>query len=1400
MRHNLEEKNIERLQAENSRLQVLLKGSEEKLKRSESLRHQLAMVVDGTLAGSWDWHLESGAVTVNSQWAAMIGYSLGELEPVTIGTWQALCHPDDFMQSKALLDRHFSGESEFYEIELRMRHKNGQWIWVLDRGKVFQRDEEGRPLRMVGSHQDISARKNAEEKLRQERNLFMGGPVSVFRWRNTPGLPVEYVSPNIETLFGYSSHELIGGTLGYSSLIHPDDLPRVQAELALFSADLFCTSFEQEYRIIRKDGTELWVYDFTVITRDEQSRITHYEGYLLDNSSRKRSEASLAFNRKFEWIVSSLANRFINVSAGDIDAMINEALKIIGEFVQADRSYIFQYYDNQRLMDNTHEWCAEGVEPQIDILKQLPTDDFSWSTKKIARNELIIVPRVSDLPDEAASEREILQQQDIQSLILIPLVSGTIPFGYIGFDAVREERQWPKEAASVLTLAGGIIANALQRKQVEQLIQSELDLALRLNASSSFEETLKSCLQTALDISGMDCGGIYLISETDNSLILAYSQGLSDGFVSESFCYLPDSSQCRLVANGSAIYSRFREMNTNPSESILNEGLKAIAVLPVISKSRVVASLNVASHSLDQVPEFARKALETVASHIGAAIVQATHEEKIATANRNFASLFDTIDDMLFIIADDGTILHTNAASTASLGYSQDEFRGMHVLDVHPSGRREEAGRTLQQMLSGQANACLVPLRSKSCEHIPVETKITHGTWDGKPVLFGISRNITERIKNQSALVESERKFRELTEFLPLPLFETDLQGKVTYINLEVKKFFGLSRDDLQQGVSAFSFCTFEELDIALENQKKILAPGYVPRGNEYNIIMKDGSRRSVLLYSSPIRLGDRVSGVRTTVVDLSELKRAESALRESALLKRVSEEFKSIIDNIPGAVYRISSSGAIRFLSVPNSSSPAVELLSGLSGSLEEVISLIHAKDRQIVIDSYQQLCQEPASQVITYRVGLNGSKVRWIEDRKTSVFSEDGVFSGIDGILFDITDRVMAQEENRQLESRLRSTQRIETIGTLAGGIAHDFNNILTPILGYAEMGLLSLPDHDPLQEYFSEITKAAERARNLVAQILSFSRADERTPSVVGVQAIVKEALKLLRPSIPSTITIEQMIDNTCSNILADPSQIHQVIVNLCTNAFQAMEESGGVLSIDLREILPDAGMLKMLSRLSARRYLQLSVTDTGTGMDEATMERIFEPFFTTKSVNKGTGLGLSVVHGIITSYNGEIAVDSKPGKGTAFRIYLPVINESAEEETSEKPFGKGNASILFVDDEQASVRMMTMMMTKLGFTIRALSSPLEALELFRHNSERFDLVITDLTMPDMTGIELARQLHEISPQLPVILMTGYGKDLESTIPLSRYGICRFLKKPVNLALLASTINDVICSNNA
>lgn len=432
-----------------------------------------------------------------------------------------------------------------------------------------------------------------------------------------------------------------------------------------------------------------------------------------------------------------------------------------------------------------------------------------------------------------------------------------------------------------------------------------------------------------------------------------------------------------------------------------------------------------------------------------------------------------------------------------------------------------------------------------------------------------------------------------------------------------------------------------------------------------------------------------------------------------------------------------------------------------------------------------------------VMWRVRDADGTERWLMSKGTPYRDSDGNVTRYVGIVIDISDRKAEEEKNEYLESRLRNSQRLETIGTLAGGIAHDFNNILMPILGYAEMGVIGDPSEDALNEYFTEIMRAAERAKNLITQILTFSRAQEVTRSVMSVQDAVSKALKFLRPTIPANIRIEQHIDQSCSNILADPTQIHQVIVNLCANAFHSMEESGeGVITIALREVVADNSLVRIFPKMVAgQQYVQLSISDTGCGMDEGTMARIFEPFFTTKPVNKGTGLGLSMVHGIVIGHRGEITVESTPGKGTTFNVYLPVIDEQIVDQVLETAPSPGNCSVLFVDDEPASLKMMTVMMHKLGYRIKALASPLEALELFRQDPRQYDLVITDLTMPEMKGVDFAEAIHEITPRIPIILMTGYGKDIEYIKPMQHYGISRILKKPVKMGRLSSTINELL-----
>ncbi len=1256
----------ERLHRENEALREKVTALEKRASSLEKSERNLKRVLDATHAGSWDWEIKTGKLAVNEEWAAMIGFTLEELEPITINTWVERYHPDDLAIYNQLLEEHFSGKTEHYEMKARMRHKLGNWVWVLDRGKVFERDAKGNPVRMIGSHQNITQKKESERAVEESRH--------------------------------------------------------------------------------------------------------------------------------FELLVSELSNQFITLHYENIDELINSTLRLIGKFVLADRSYIFQFRNELALMDNSYEWCAEGIEPQIDQLQEIPTDMTPWWMEHIKNNRVIHIPRVAEMPAEASAEKEILEPQGIKSLIVIPLIAGSQPFGYIGFDAVSQERHWQPEIISVLKLAGSIIASALQHKQIEQFIKKELDLAIRLSQSSSFQETLKICLHAAISASGMDCGGIYLVNHEEQGLILADHEGLSQTFVKQAGYYRFDSPNVKKIRKGKPIYQQFCTLSYKKHKSISEEKLQAIAIVPISFKGEVIACLNIASHSQCHIPDFSRIALETLASHIGSAIMQAHHEKEIEAAKINLETLFNTVKDFLFIVNMEGNVIHTNDYVRNRLGYTSEELHNLHVLSFHPQDQQAEAKANIEGMLAGTEVACLVPLITKSGTRIPVETKVTPGIWNNQPVLFGMSHDVSERMRSELALKESGKRFRELTELLPLPLVEADNIGRITYSNQKGYEIFGYSKQELDLGISFFQFCPPEDQEKWLADFESVKAGTTQSINKEYHAVKKDGNTFPILLYASSIIINGIVTGVRGIIVDLTELKAAEEAVRTSLLQKRIVNEFQSLIDNIPGTVYRTNEEGKTTMLSMIGDFE-AHYTIADLEKDLFETGTMIYPEDHNAVSVSNMTLKSTKTSQALIYRIVMKNGELRWIEDRNTSVFSADGQYRGVDGILFDITDRITAQEEKLQLESRLRKTQRLETIGTLAGGIAHDFNNILTPILGYSEMGELCSDRADSMHEYFTEITKAAERAKNLVAQILTFSRTSECSPDIVSVQSVIEEALKLLRPSIPSTISIEQDIEQSCRNVFADSSQIHQIIVNLCTNAFQAMEERGGVLTIELREVTPDADMHKMLPNLQAENYMQLRISDTGTGMDEATMERILEPFFTTKSVGKGSGLGLSVVHGIIKSFHGEITVESRPNVGSTFIVYLPVVNEKTEKTIRHKLPPEGKGSILFVDDEPATLRMMTLMMTRLGFRIEAKNSPLEALELFRKKREQFNLVITDLTMPEMTGIEFAKRLHKISSETPVILMTGYGKDIEPTNALSNYGIRRILKKPINLAQIASIINEVL-----
>ena len=393
------------------------------------------------------------------------------------------------------------------------------------------------------------------------------------------------------------------------------------------------------------------------------------------------------------------------------------------------------------------------------------------------------------------------------------------------------------------------------------------------------------------------------------------------------------------------------------------------------------------------------------------------------------------------------------------------------------------------------------------------------------------------------------------------------------------------------------------------------------------------------------------------------------------------------------------------------------------------------------------------------------------------------------------EIKRRLQYEEERNNLESQLFQMQKLETIGTLAGGIAHDFNNILTPILGYAEMALEELNEDDSLRYDIEQINNAAIRAKDLVQQILTFSRQVEIDMKPLQLHHVIREVLSLVKASFPSNIEIIQDLDPDCGTVMADSTQIHQIIMNLCTNASHAMAEFGGTLKIELSSADINRSMVRKVPKLKVGSYVCLSISDTGHGMDKETMQRIFEPFFTKKEVGTGSGLGLSVVHGLVNSFNGAITVDSKPEKGTKFTIYLPQHGETKSKKIMDlDKMKKGKEHILFIDDEEEITFMGKRMLESLGYKVTIHTSSLAALEDFVSNPNLYDLIVSDQTMPNMLGTDMVEKMKQLKPDLKAVIITGFGDSITEEVGKDK-GINAIVIKPLILSKFSNLIRKIL-----
>jgi PAS domain S-box-containing protein len=658
---------------------------------------------------------------------------------------------------------------------------------------------------------------------------------------------------------------------------------------------------------------------------------------------------------------------------------------------------------------------------------------------------------------------------------------------------------------------------------------------------------------------------------------------------------------------------------------------------------------------------------------------------------------------------------------------------------------------------------------------------------DGKATMYiGTLTDITERKQSEQKLVENEEKFRALADTSPLAIYASSgIEQVAEYINPAFVKLFGYTIDEVptvsQWWPLAYPDETYRNR-IAREWQQKVeraLATNSEIEQIETIVTCKDGSTKNISWGFSAVGKQNWAMGL-----DLTERVLAAKEMEKQ------KTTFEALFESIPDAT--VLADPQRRIIAINR----AFTEIFGYT--LDEIVgkptSVFYESEEEFLRQGRLRynLSSEKATEpyVVTYKrkdgILFPGETVG------TKVFTPDGTLLGFFGLMRDITDKLRQEEAHRQ-------TQKMEAIGTLSSGVAHEYNNLLAIISGNIDLVQHKQKTGIDPEEHIENIKETVSRAKSIVAQILTFSRQEKQKLTTVDLSVVVADALKFLRATMPASVEIIKADDGSVF-VNADTTQLHQVLINLSNNAVHAMDEKGR-LTIHLGKVALTSSDLPARLEGQPGFYATLSVSDTGCGIKKEDMRRIFDPFFTTKNIGVGTGLGLSVVHGIVEQHDGFITVDSAPGQGTTFTIFLPVLDADPPEsmDVSEDSLLTGTERILFVDDEECLAETFCELLQYQGYTVTSITRCEEALELFKATPDGFDLVITDQTMPNMTGVELATELLKISPQLPIILCSGYAAEV-SEHEAKGIGIRAFCLKPIGIEQLATVIRKVLAENDA
>jgi PAS domain S-box-containing protein len=749
-------------------------------------------------------------------------------------------------------------------------------------------------------------------------------------------------------------------------------------------------------------------------------------------------------------------------------------------------------------------------------------------------------------------------------------------------------------------------------------------------------------------------------------------------------------------------------------------------------------------------------------------------EDDLINLSNEWQTTFDSTQSAIWILDQDQKVVRSNKTAELLFHRSIEQMIGRHCWEIIHESKQPIPDCPILRVRQSLKRESMELQFGEKWLHIAADPILdSNGRFSGT---VHIVSDITERKMVEEALKESEQKYRNLVEKLDDIIWTTDMELRTVYVSSSVERKLGFSQEE-RMAQKLEETMTHKSLQKATETFVRELEKereGGMDPNRTFRIELEYLHKNGTSIWFENVIGWQRdkdgeIIGLQGVSRDITERINSEKNL---AL-------FKLAIDQAFDAI-GIATAEGLHFYQ----NNTFTQMFGYDVGEVKDLHPKILYQDQNIADEVFNTIMGGDNWTGQITMVSKNGRHMP-IELRANAIKDEHGRVVGLVGIHLDISDRL-------KLESRLQQAQKMEALGTLAGGIAHDFNNILSSIIGYTELVLDDIPRGSHPENNLQQVYSAGKRAAELVKQILAFARQSDEKIGPIQPSSVAKEVLKLIRSTIPTTIEIHQKIESD-SIILGNATQFHQVFMNLCTNAAHAMEESGGVLEVSLKEMFIDKEKLSI--GMKPGDYVEIRVSDTGPGIPPEIKNSIFDPYFTTKGPGEGTGMGLAMVQGIVESYGGKITFDSEMGKGAAFTIYLPVTKkQSTQGAYVPEKLPRGTERILFIDDEAPIAKMGSEILERLGYSVATRTSSVEALALFRAKHEEFDLIVTDMTMPNMTGDNLAIELMKIRPDIPIIICTGYSKKI-SNETASEIGIKAFAYKPVAKADLAKTVRKVL-----